>query len=1126
MLCSLRSVMQERLERSLKFVPPGPPTGFVYRPRLGQALARGLAGQLVLLLAPDGYGKTSLLASMARDWDRFSRASPARHLAWFQLDPSDDDPALFMEGLVESLQRVLPGFGKVTRAALEGTSDVGSQIRHLMSVLVDELRGTQDTPVVVVLDDFHLLQNRATVESLEQSLRDPGSPIRLIVSTRTDPRFYLSILRSRDAVVELRAEDLGFTLKEARELVSQRVRQPVSEVEAERLLRDVKGWPSAVNLVALALSRGGSRLSLGKLAPTEHNYRRLVAEVVDRLPDDTKEGVLRTSLLRYLDEASLREGAGLSNAAEVLRLVEEMGLPVLKPAGIEAPLRYEPLFRAALEQELASLLLPNEYRAARARVAAYSAARGAWDDAIRGYLEAGAHEEAAVAVEQAADAELSSGHLDTVLRWIRLLPGPTRQRHPRLMVCEAKALASKNRWDESRALLVAARRELESSEDQEGLGRQQSAWAAVQLADGRCAEARRSALESLAWLAEDDYAERAEVHWLLARTLDLMGDLPGAFSAAGQGLLAAERSGQPTLAVRAMLQLGRLAYLRGSYSTSLGLSGRAVHRLALAGKELLALSMAGATAASVYLERDQVQAALTVATGALEASRRLHDVAGQVRAGLALAMGNERLGQLELAGERMGEASALALRLPPNRPERAMALQAAAASLFRLGRRREGLERARHALQAASSSSHASVADQCRLMLAAGEMAGLKTVPSLLRIRRLSDRFREGDSRRWLSASLQLLAQGSSRLRLTRYARARLEECLSLSIGEGYVGLPLGFPSERDRLFELAVREGVSPEVAAGVLGIDEETGKRVLLPLLAHKEPRIRSRAERAAKALEKETAGAPRPLLVWPGLEGEEKPASKVSLLALGGLQALVDGQAVEWPSPDAQRLAAYLLVNRGRSRLRDDVLRDLWPSDEPSAANLRLQEALYAIRESLGTGYPAVDLAMEAEGVYRWRGDGCSIDVEAFQTRLDRASELVEAEGARRLEPEAVSLLEGAVELYRGEFLAGFDFDWCVPTRRDLHGRLLWATRLLVDHHMSTGGWRKAIQYGLQSLRSDPLQEDMVRNMMLCYYRIGDRDGVLQQYRQVKRLLAKERGEWPSDETRQLRVKLLGR
>ncbi len=1080
----------------------------------------------MLLMAPAGFGKTALLASIASEWKRFAQLSTATHLAWYRLDSTDDDAAVFVRGLLESVRRVVPGFGSVAQAALQGTADARGQLRRLMALFLDELHEVGPLRVFLVLDGLHHLKDRAILEPLEQVLLEPDSPLRLIVSTRTDPRFYLSAFRARDALVELHADDLRFTEEEMRRLVLKRSGRRVAPIAVDALVRGTEGWPSAANLASLIVAREGGPLPFSRLAPTEHGYGLLVRELLAGFPQEKRDALLRGSLLARLDHHSCREAAGVSDPDGFLSFVEEASLPVVRPAGADLPLYLEPLFRSALEQELARVLLNHEYQELRRRVASYYREAGEPSEALQIYLSMGAYEEAAALLESVVEGELSRGHLDIASRWLRALPAVVRDGHPGLMVQESRLLLARDRLEDARVLLVAARPGLETSRDVRSRAQQLGGLSAVRLLEGRYPDAVRLAREGLEQLPAEESSERAELFWLQSRGLELVGDLAGAFSAAIEGLLEAERGGQLSLAVRALLQAGRLAHLRGDYGQALALSGRAVQRASLLGQDILAVNSAGAIASTIYMERDQLEEASMVAETLLAVGRKLRDEAGQVRAQLARAAILERLGEVEVSRQMLAGAMELLARLPARLPEHTLARQMLAASLFRQGKRKGGLAQAHLALRAAQDSSHPSLVDQCSLMVAAGEMTGLKAPFALARLRRMNDIFRRSDNRRWLSAGLRLLAQGYARLGLRWQARAHLRTSLALAAEESWVGMPLGMPSRRGRLLALAVREGVAHKTAATLLGLDPSEGGKALAPLLAHKDPRVKARAEEAAKGMEKGLGRVPRARLVWPGLpSAAEEPFPSVALFSLGGLQGTVEEQPGDWPSVDAMNLAAYLLVNRAIAVPREQLLRDLWPTEAPAVAHLRLQESLYRIRETLGPGYPPVDPDLDGRGVYRWDGSGCYIDSESFRRLLGRIRQQLEFESPPVLSDGVVSLLEEAVHLYRGEFLAGFDFPWSEPQREELRALLLWATRLLIDHYMALRQWRDAIWHGLKSLRSDPLQEDVVRDLMLCYFRIGDRRAVDVQYREVKRLLAKHRGVWPSEETRKLRLRLLG-
>jgi len=187
-----------------------PPPGFVPRRRLVEALGGGLARGRVLVCAPAGFGKTALLA----DWAR----GGGRPVAWLGLDGGDSDPARFWRYAVAALDRARPGLagrvGPPPARSFEG----------LVTALINELaadRGPEE--VLLVLDDYHLVDSGPVHESVAFLLENLPPGLRVVVSSRSDPPLPLARLRARGQLAELRAADLRFTPEEAAGLLREAI---------------------------------------------------------------------------------------------------------------------------------------------------------------------------------------------------------------------------------------------------------------------------------------------------------------------------------------------------------------------------------------------------------------------------------------------------------------------------------------------------------------------------------------------------------------------------------------------------------------------------------------------------------------------------------------------------------------------------------------------------------------------------------------------------------------------------------------------------------------------------------------------------------------------------------------
>jgi len=237
------------------------------------------------------------------------------------------------------------------------------------------------------------------------------------------------------------------------------------------------------------------------------------------------------------------------------------------------------------------------------------------------------------------------------------------------------------------------------------------------------------------------------------------------------------------------------------------------------------------------------------------------------------------------------------------------------------------------------------------------------------------------------------------------------------------------------------------------------------------------------------------------------------RLCMTLLGGLQArLDDGRAVALPTRKAQALLAYLALPLGRAHPRDKLAALLWGGIREESARASLRQALFSIRKALG----------ESDSALRQEGDSLALDpdnVEVDAARFERAVK----EGT----PEA---LARAIELYRGDLLAGFVVDeapfeeWVLGERERLRELALEALARLLAHQRKTGATEPAILTALRLLAIDPLQEPVHRTLMRLYMEAGRRGTALRQYQQCVSALSHELGVEPEAETKALYEEIL--
>jgi LuxR family transcriptional regulator, maltose regulon positive regulatory protein len=227
-----------------KFAMPLLHSGIVSRERLSDRLDERDTKKLSVVVAPAGWGKTTLLAEWAR------RTRDRHPVAWLTLDETDDEPQRFWTYVVTALLTATPGLGKAALVALRVPGI--DPIDVALPALLNDLAVT-DAEQTLILDDYHMLTDARIHEGVEYLLSYLPPSLRLVIAGRLDPPLPLARMRARGELIEIRAADLRFSPAEAAGLVS-----AVSKVDAGRdvvdpLVDRTEGWAVGLKLAALTI---------------------------------------------------------------------------------------------------------------------------------------------------------------------------------------------------------------------------------------------------------------------------------------------------------------------------------------------------------------------------------------------------------------------------------------------------------------------------------------------------------------------------------------------------------------------------------------------------------------------------------------------------------------------------------------------------------------------------------------------------------------------------------------------------------------------------------------------------------------------------------------------------------
>jgi len=660
----LQAAAERDVLLATKLHVPQPRPGFLARPRLLERLAEGMAGELVLVCAPAGFGKTALLG----DWARRG----GRAVAWLALDPGDNDPARFWRHVAAALDRVRPGVAEQL-APLLGPP-MPPSFEGLVTALINEL-AAQPERVLLVLDDYHLVEAEAVHASLAFLVEHLPPGLRLVLASRADPPLPLARLRAGGQLVELRAAELRFTAQEAAALLREAVGPdlPLPDAAVAALVARTEGWAAGLQLAALSLRGDCDVGAFVEAFSGSHRYvlDYLAEEVLDRQPDELRGFLLETSVLERLSGPLCEAVTGRADSQQLLEQVERANLFLLPLDEQRRWWRFHNLFadllRARLAQEQPERL-PGLHRAA----AAWSEAHGLAEDAIRHALAAGDATWAARLVERHLDGLLLRGESATVRRWFAALPAELVGSRPRLLLTQTLLALISGRLEAADGLLDAAERAFAVTGEEPyepAVGRAASLLANVPaiIALYRAALAafrgdtdgtRVFASRALAEIGEGESMLEAYARGHLAMAEWLRGRLPAAEQALASTVAQWRAAGERFLAVRYAEFLGQAQRGQGRLDAALETYRQALEDVGMPGRPghpaLAAIAHVGM--AGVLYERGELDAALNHAITGIELCRRFIQVPPLATSLVTLAWIRQATGDHAGALEAMDEA--------------------------------------------------------------------------------------------------------------------------------------------------------------------------------------------------------------------------------------------------------------------------------------------------------------------------------------------------------------------------------------------------------------------------------------------------------------------------------------
>ncbi|MGI8928123.1 MAG: hypothetical protein ACR2H0_01475 [Candidatus Limnocylindrales bacterium] len=1046
-------------------------------------LTDAVGSRLTLLIAEAGYGKTTLLAD-------FSLRATARCL-WYKLDPTDADPVTWTNHVIAAAREIDPEFGHSTLALLGQVAPGGPPASVFVASLLGELPRLGEAPTVLVLDDFHAVDDSAEARAFVTRLIKESPPwLHFVISSRRRPTLELARLAGMGEVAEITTEDLRFTGPETKQLFADGYGLALDP----DVLRDVEartqGWAASLQLFHGSV-RGRPSSAIRALAKslsgaTSPIYDFLAQEVLNNLPGELEEFLVRVVLLDRIVPAHVvtlfAERRGLAPDEEQARRWIDDGdrLGLLSRTSQSSETRHlHPLLRDFL---LGTLKQRHPVEAIRQMHLALARAVAETEPLIacRHFIEAGDQTEAMRSLGRSVMLTMGSGQWGVASSLIDRLDG----------VPADPAVAA-----------IHARRLIEDG-DLVGAGALLSGVDLTNAPPDVRAVFRYSKL-SLGWRLGD--------RSLLFQTLEeIRSDLqtPKVFADIAQVFLDASHLSSVQLSYPGLVR--RLENMAKSQLVS----GHAYYAAISLHNAAIAESVAGNPADAIRLcenaletfdrlsypasERYSTYAVLATCWSEIGDSARAEE---HIRLGLltggehadvpaSFAYLCARIGERERAErmltsvdalERRGlsdiEAAGVAavsrafLHLASN-PERSLELMA------QLPRERPldvghtfdyDLLVAMSFLLAGDRSAASSIANAAheRARLQAARNAEVRFGLLVAVIAENGDKLSEAIVDAASVGELGLLEVADA-LGPSLAVMNPLPQALHVSIGR--------WPNRWLPILRTQLTRGNVPAARTAALLLDDHGEHSDVVQLRAF--AKTYSRKGRVSTTL---------------GTHLAKRVAPKLEVFDLGRVRLRVGDRSLDLSA--ARRKPAsvlmYLLTRPNFTATREQVLEELWPNNDPQSASNSLNQSLYFLRRDVDPWYED-DISVE---YVAYAGDLVWLDED-----LVCASSVEFLKGVRVASPKSIEPRDALklLDRYGGHFAPEFEYeDWAAAWRSRLHASMLEFAHGVVRRLIGIRAFADARDVALRAFEADPEARDMEKSLIALYWRLGARSAASAQY-----------------------------
>jgi len=1073
--------MERPLLLHTKFLIPRPRLDHLSRTRLLSQLKAGLTKKLVLASTPPGYGKTTLLASFA-----YEATLP---LVWYQLDPADNDPKVFLHYLIEGLRHAFPDLGQGTLNLLD---DREAQIERVLMVFLNEVTASLEDDFLIILEDYHWINNLEVHRILDFLLEHQPPQMHFLISTRVDPPLSLARLRACGELVELRTRHLRFTLEEVERITAH---LPLAQPQVRLLEERTEGWAAGLQLALTTLAQkpqdAADEVIHHFRGSNRYVFDYLAQEVFEQQPPEVQSFLLRSSILTQMSAETCDTILGTINAQTLLEYLERQNLFVVSLDEERRWYRYHQLFRDFL---LNRLYQETEAEALHLQATAgeYYAQKGLWDLAAEHYTAARSTDGLAHAIRTLAPAYLQNGRVETLHRYILALSPSFVDEEPDFLLYKGYTLSHLGRVEEAIACYERARTLYQAHGERAKVSHVLTQLSRVARSKGHYRQAQKLAQAAVAEAGDTDHAERAEALMALAKNTGFLESMAQGYKLGEAALQEARLAGTVLPSSAQARLLWSQAQLSWWYGDPFATIAHCQAALAADREAVSPLAcQVYAVMASPYLYWGELPMAYQLADKGLTMSEQLQFTEWLPMAHATLGNVLSRQEELAAGEQHLRRAIALSRELGAESYAQLMASGYLAFNLVQQGHLVEARQTCEEALHLYAGSPETYELCVCRSVLGDVllDMGDLDTAwEYFLNLRHICE------------------------ARQFRLPLAMVYFAL------GYLHLEAG---RREAALEL-IRRSMDLIRYANAVQLYVDQGQRAVIVCRAAQGAGIYPAFAESAIAALTLAQGAVHQVTSLGTLPIRQKDTEEetIEVICLGGFQLFYQGQELGREVGlvgKPRELLAYFVTHRNQRLPLDRILEDLWPESDPARGQAVFHTTLYRLRRALIKVAGQGDYIRHESGEYQLERERFQIDLDLFDAYLAQAQASVGE--------VAIRAYQAAVDLYVAPYLVTFYYEWCEEERRRLNTTYMKVLRILTTHYAATNDYHRAIAACERMLEIDPLLEQVHCDLMRFWQRLGNRAAIKKQYQTLTKLLADELSTDPMPETQALYTELIG-